>query len=420
MNPDLIEYQKMIMAQQAPQPPRQYAPMQMPQSQPMPQSSGNPIQMGAMSGMESAKHSLGMDSHERQRAMGHGMLKFFSQMGKTGHGPGLAGALGAINSSFLPGVEGFQAEENAVMNRNYTLMKQQQEMQRHAEDMNLKYMEAEDRRKHREMTRAISQERNNYLKGKAGGANVNNGVIQTEHGNIDLSQYPAIQTAAQKTLYAKKYDNYSVVTKDLDNIKRTFDELTSSTKDNIFAPVGSIFGGIPNSTKDILGRVAGDTELGKKVRKENMLRQSLESQFARLEPVLEKSAKGGAPDARLLQRFHDLKVYMNSSQPAYILKDRINELMEDTKSLQGAAQLSLLTGRQIPLLPKAGKAEEDGGEETREEAVPEHTNSVLQEMNDDQKQEIIAATRAKYPQLKNRDDEEILTWAIERPEKAAQ
>jgi hypothetical protein len=412
MNPDLIEYQKMIMAQQAQQPPRQYAPMQMPQS-PMPQSSGNPIQMGAMNGMESAKHSLGMDAHERQRAMGHGMLKFFSQMGKTGHGPGLAGALSAINSSFLPGVEGFQAEENAVMNRNYTLMKQQQEMQRHAEQMAIQRMNIEEQRRNHSASHALEREKLKYLKdklaAKEGGLG---GVIKTEHGDIDLSQYPAIQTAAQKTLYAKKYDVFSNVTNDLNRIKETFNELSNATKDNVFAPLGSVVGSIPNTTKDLLARTAGDTELGKKLRKESMLRQGLESQFARLEPILERGLKGAAPDAQLLKRFHETKVYLRSSQPAYIIKDRLNELLKEAKSLQDSSRLSLLTGRQIPRL----QAEED----VAEEGVPEHTNSVLQEMGDDQKQEIIAATRAKYPQFKEVPDDKILTWVIERPEKADQ
>jgi hypothetical protein len=419
MRPDLIEYQKMMMAQNQ-NPNQQYAPAQMPPmaqaQQPQQQAFGNPIHSGTLAGMEAARNSIGMDAHDRQRAMGNAMLRFFGNMGKTGHGPGFSGALSAINSSFLPAVEGFQGHENGVEEKNYSLLKNQLDQQNKMEKMAFEKKIHDDLLKKQKLdyelevkkAKTLESYYSGKLKGKGG--NAIDGVLKTEYGDIDLSQYPTMSSQATKTLYAKKYAGLSNVSKDLSKIKGSLNNLTKITKDNVISPLGSTLGSYPNMVKDYIGKMDSDTDFIKDIKKETLLRQSLESQFARLEPVLERMAKEGVPGEQLLTRFHELKVYLNSAQPAYIIRDRVNELSEDIDSQMQAAKLSLLTGRQIPHLPKQEEKEESFAQDA--EAVK--ADAVEQSLAPEAKQALISDAKSKFPFLTERgyDDAKTLRWAI--------
>jgi hypothetical protein len=166
-----MEYQQMAQAQQQ---------MGQPQSPPEMNNPGiqqgiptrNPLGEGAMKGLESSKRSLEMNDAEQRRAMGRALMAFAG--GMSSHvpqpGSGFAGALGAINSGFLPGLTAYDAERNKIEQQNFALMQQQNELEKQARLENLKEREfmneiekQEQAQRYHEGLLNLSRERMNEL-----------------------------------------------------------------------------------------------------------------------------------------------------------------------------------------------------------------------------------------------------------------
>lgn len=161
MRPDLLKLQlmqQMLNQQQANPQPVGGMPEES-QMQPMiSDSPRNPIGEGSMAAMEAAKRSLQMNENENKRALGRAMMHFFSGKNLPEPGAGLAGNLGAINASFLPAMETYDAERSRIEQQNYALMQQEEEQRRHAareQEELRRHQAAEEQRmiEHEEMKR---------------------------------------------------------------------------------------------------------------------------------------------------------------------------------------------------------------------------------------------------------------------------
>lgn len=116
----------------------------------------SPINKGTLSAIKAARHSLGMDEEEKRRAMGLAIMKFFSNMAKPGHGPGFAGALGAVNDSFNPAVEAYMNERNRIETLNASLMKQMMDAENAARERDFRERGLTEQIRHHKRSEEIS------------------------------------------------------------------------------------------------------------------------------------------------------------------------------------------------------------------------------------------------------------------------
>lgn len=393
MRPDLLRFQLMQAMQQQQQAQQQNP--QMPGAQPTPQQMHpvlpslpprNPIGEGAANGIEAARRSIQMNKAENSRALGRAMMHFFSGKNLPPPGSGLAGALGSINSSFLPAMQQYDAERDRIAQENYTLMRHEEEMRRHAAK------EAEDRARFEEMKRlhdaqiehygALNQHyksHDDYRAQKLAEEN-SSAESSTPVAGFDLAEYPEIKTTKERNDYAAVLRGSSLAFRALSNIKKDVNKLEKITGDNIFAPTGSIVPGI-NTVKDVAARVGNatfpDSKFVKSLNEESVLRKRLESEFARLEPVLERGLKGSAAGEQLLKRFHNLGVYFNSGQPMNAIKDRLDELMKEVEETIKLAKWSLRTGRHIDALPIDSRENPEEFSESLFEESPQERISAI-------------------------------------------
>lgn len=135
------------------------------QQQPSEEESG-PINRGVLSALKSAKHSLGMDEEEKRRAMGLSIMKFFSNLSKPGHGPGLAGALGAVNASFNPAMDAYLNERNRTENVNASIMKQLMDAETEQRKQALQERHFTEQMQHQKQQLAETQRYHNIIGGR--------------------------------------------------------------------------------------------------------------------------------------------------------------------------------------------------------------------------------------------------------------
>lgn len=304
-----------------------------PQRQMLPPDNPNPIEQGANAGMMSAQRSMGMNEAEKRRAMGAAMMGFANSMSNVNNynGSGLAGTLGAMNASFNPALKAYQDQEAIMLGRNREA--QQDSLAREKFE--------EDKRYNREILN---------LKRSAMNPSVSGDSLESGY----FSQFAPMKSAAERNRYAKTLHGTIFTKKALDNINKDFTKFEEITKDNALLPTASLLPGA-NKMKDAALRVgmslSPDSKNIKALNEEVTLRKRLQSEFSRLEPILENALKGGVADAQLLRRFHELGVYMSSNQPMNIIRDRLDELMEEVSQTQDIAEASLKTGRHVKSLP---------------------------------------------------------------------
>jgi hypothetical protein len=165
------------------------------------------------------------------------------------------------------------------------------------------------------------------------------------------------------------------------------------TEKNIFAPYGSVFKELPNIGKDYVSRLAGpetENEKLQDINKEVTLRGDLISKFTSLEPILERASKGGVPDAQMLARFKDLRVYLSKDEPIDRLQYRLKRLLEDAEDRELSSKASLKFKHEIDSL-KGGE-----GKEAAEEAID--MDSLINNL------------RSRSPTFAKMSDEEARKW----------
>jgi|SRR5215813_11265657 len=291
---------------------------------------GNPLGEGA----QIAKQSSGTElAHKVLKGIGRGI----SQMGLAG-----------LRASPTESVRQFGAmiptpaeKEQEEFQKQAFLMNALSKQQAHADEMRYKKSVLDEQRRYHDILGK------KYAIKSAVEATEPTPPTSSVLPGVDLSQYPEIKSTKERNDYASTLKGSNMAFNALSNIKNDLDKLKDTTKGNIFSPMGSAIPGI-NKVKEVASRVI----LNKELQEEVMLRKRLESQFARLEPVLEKGLKGSAAGEQTLKRFHDLKVYFDSGQPINIIEDRLQELLHEIGETRDVAKLSLLSGRHIDSIPK--------------------------------------------------------------------
>lgn len=327
------------------------------QHQTAPASHGNPLNAGALAAMHSTRQALS-EKPKSQHGMMGGML---DSLGKTLQNVGIAKLRGSHRAptAQLGGMMQTPDEmEEANYKKNADLLQflsKQAEVQQQAEYRNAHL--AEQRRYHDILAKGAAQ--------KAASKTAKDAAQEISVPGLDLSQYPAMKTAKERNAYGSVLQGSNMALRSLKNVKGTFDSLKEKTKNNIFAPMGSVVPGV-NPAKDYLARLSS----GENAKDEMLLRKRLESQFARLEPVLEKGLKGTAAGEQLLKRFHNLQVYFNSDQPMELIEDKLTEIIKETQETINVSKLSLATGRHIDIIP--GREEEAPPEPAAAQATPEN------------------------------------------------
>jgi hypothetical protein len=234
----------------------------------------------------------------------------------------------------------------------------------------------------------------------AGRAGLNEGaqeapqrMVEFNDKKIDLSKYSPIETPAQLNAYSKESRVWGQVVKDMKSIKKDLDKMEKMTEKNIFAPYGSVFKELPNIGKDYVSRLAGpetENEKLQDINKEVTLRGDLISKFTSLEPILERASKGGVPDAQMLARFKDLRVYLSKDEPIDRLQYRLKRLLEDAEDRELSSKASLKFKHEIDSL-KGGE-----GKEAAEEAID--MDSLINNL------------RSRSPTFAKMSDEEARKW----------
>lgn len=102
-------------------------------------SNSSPISSGAQAAMQTARASYDMDEEQRRRALGLGMVKFFSNYAASNN----ASRLGALNESFNPAVEAFIAERDKALRHNFEQKKFDADQEEYQFNKELKIKEHE-------------------------------------------------------------------------------------------------------------------------------------------------------------------------------------------------------------------------------------------------------------------------------------
>jgi hypothetical protein len=200
---------------------------------------------------------------------------------------------------------------------------------------------------------------------------------------IDLSQYPRIKSAGERTKIAKKLDELhgsrELLLRAKSNLKKLKD-----TSGGMVDPTGSQVP-ILNSIGDAISR-RGDSEYFD-------LRNNLNSDFSNFEIQYEKALKGGVPDAQTIKRLHAEKVYPGLGLPLHLNEQKVDTYLKEINRKIKAADLSLKTNHHI------NDVEEDEGVEEETTAAPVDVGAIVSKI------------RALDPRLEKFTDKQLLEWA---------
>jgi hypothetical protein len=353
VNPAML---RMMLLQQAAQ--QQGTGNEMPQQ---PQQM-NPISSGSMAGIESAKRSLEMSESEKRKALGSAIMHFGSAMGQTGHGPGLAGALGRINAGFIPGLNAYQQQEQMIGHRNAALLQRQDDLERQQRLEAFRERELANQMAHQALAENLERERFEHEKGykqnyldlmreKAAGRNGKLGqdYLETpEGGTIDLSKYAPITTTAQKNMYSKdKLVTSSAISKVKEALKN-LDKFEEEAKEDTFRtdrPWG--WGKSVTGVKTFGAFTGKNKHLKEEVKRQSKLKDSLAS----VRTMVESGAKnGGTPGEQMMKRWEQEGLSVHFEQGTPIVRSKLEDMLKQLELRRKASQYSTRSGRQIDIL----------------------------------------------------------------------
>jgi len=99
----------------------------MPHEQQQPEMT-SPLERGARQGMEAARQSMELSGQQQHRAFGRGLMEFAGNFNRPAHGPGIEGALGAINQALVPGVRAYADAQDREREFNAALLKREDDL----------------------------------------------------------------------------------------------------------------------------------------------------------------------------------------------------------------------------------------------------------------------------------------------------
>ncbi len=335
----------------------------------------NPIQ----NGVNIAQQSL-VNDDDKRRAMGMAMMRFAHSMSNGKPALNFNDKLSNISQSLLPSVETYQGALSNIGDQKSKMAKhlRDEELLKHRIKMDqerLSLMKDRDRERN-----ALMREKNSILREKNRAKNSEETTeIETPAGIVDVSGFPELPKAG-KTQISKNLNGLNAASREINEIKKEFEELMEATKDDFFSPLpgGSLLGGLPNRIKDKSNVVSPDQNIVK--------RNILFSRMERLQPALERALKGSPPGEALMARFHESKVYPNANDAPNVLAGKINSMWEDINRDRTLSELSLKTGRQISNLPNEYLGL--SGNKKSKPKVTVHKDDVKVDMGEDDFQEM--------------------------------
>lgn len=299
------------------------------QRQAMPQLDGNPLNEGAVSAMHATREAL---SHRPKQ---HGMVgNLLDSAGKTLQNFAIARLRGSSRAptahfGHMMRTPDELEQENMASNMN-VLKFLSAKAQAEQENAHRNAVLAEQRRYHDVMSSQRAQAlaaRNQAMANKESMVN-----------DETLARHPLIKTSKERNMYATRLKEATeargLILKSLENLN----ELEKLNEGNPIDPTGSLLPGA-NQLSNVM------TRYSKKGRKQFGIRNRLNSDFSKLEILLERTLKGGVPDAQTIKRLHEEKVYPGMGQPIELNRQKLEEVLKEVDGKISDANFSLVTGR---------------------------------------------------------------------------
>lgn len=371
MNPNMLMYM-----QQQPQASHRGAPEE---------TTATPFSAGALAAIKSAKQSLGMDEEEQRRAMGLSIAKFFSGMAQPGYGPGIEGALGAAASNIAPALEAYQGEENRVAGLNSALLKQHTDYGIEQQKMRQQVVERLLKQAHMNAKQTETERHNKQMEGRQDAllslkqAKLNKDMPQSV--TIAGKEYSPITSKSERAGFVKDQKNFAHILRELNSIKKDYDNFRGSVKDNFIDPQAPYYAGtLANEAKDFMGSLTGN----KKQLQETAKRKALNAKLGLFTVNMERKLKGGNLGEAILKRFEKKELLPSLSDRPEVFEQKMNDLTKEMSINEKAASTSLKTGLVMtPLdieeqeLPSEGLARH--GQVNASEASPSSLENVSTE-----------------------------------------
>lgn len=130
MNPRMMDFWLAQLQNPAPQTMGAQQPMMQQPHMPaqQQQETTSPLQRGAMQGMQAARESMALSEPQQHRAFGRGLMEFAGNFNRPAHGPGLEGALGAINQALVPASRAYADAQDREREFNAALLKREDDL----------------------------------------------------------------------------------------------------------------------------------------------------------------------------------------------------------------------------------------------------------------------------------------------------
>lgn len=353
MNPRMMDFWLAQLQNPAPQTMGAQQPMMQQPHMPaqQQQETTSPLQRGAMQGMQAARESMALDETQRNRAFGRGLMEFAGNFNRPAHGPGIEGALGAINQALVPGVRAYADAQDREREFNAALLKREDTLAREAREearMEKHYQQQEALR--RDQMSETAAYRNAMLDLKRDQIAAKRGVEApqyTEEG-IDISGYAPIADKGTLNRYNKEKQGTAKVLKQLKEIKNLDEEYQKLTEGSLINPSNPYIGKYATKAKDVLGYAfPGIADTPSQLRKETVLRQRINSKLEAFTLHAEKEMKGGVLGPGIIKRFKEMGIFPTLEEPADIRNKKISDMEKELEDLHGAASSSIKYKRQI-------------------------------------------------------------------------
>lgn len=331
MNPNMLMYM-----QQQPQASHRGAPEE---------TAATPFSAGALAAIKSAKQSLGMDEDEQRRAMGLSIAKFFSGMAQPGHGPGIEGALGAAASNIAPALEAYQGEGSRIAGLNSALLKQHTDYGIEQQKMRQQVVERLLKQAHMNAKQTETERHNKQMEGRQDAllslkqAKLNKDMPQSV--TIAGKEYSPITSKSERAGFVKDQKNFAHILRELNSIKKDYDNFRGSVKNNFIDPQAPYYAGtLANEAKDFMGSLTGN----KKQLQETAKRKALNAKLGLFTVNMERKLKGGNLGEAILKRFEKKELLPSLSDRPEIFEQKMNDLTKEMSINEKAASTSLKTG----------------------------------------------------------------------------
>lgn len=354
----------------------------MPQQQQ--QDNSSPLERGARQGMEVARQSMELSGQQQHRAFGRGLMEFAGNFNRPAHGPGIEGALGAINQALVPGVRAYADAQDREREFNAALLTREDKLAREAREearMEKHYQQQEALR--RDQMAQTSAYRNAMLDLKRDQISAKRGVespTHTEEG-IDISQYASISDKGTLNRYNKEKQGTAKVLKQLKEIKKLDGDYQKLTEGSLINPSNPYIGKLANKAKDAAGYAfPGTAENPSQLRKETVLRQRINSKLEAFTLHAEKEMKGGVLGPGIIKRFKEMGIFPTLDEPADIRNRKLSDMEKELEDLHGAADSSIKYKRQIDPLDYAEMQHLFKGKDEPKVAVDDERQAIVDEL----------------------------------------